>query len=155
MSNVHQQVVEDSSPTASQSTSVAASFQHQSDASLSLTSKNQPPNFTFPKRNFGNYQPAQSFLPEWFQRFPWLHYNEATDSAFCFHCMKAGNIAHSSKRDDAFISRGFTNCKNATSAFKKHEERSFHNQVISLTLLPQQCGDIGEIIDNQVYGKGK
>ena len=70
------------------------------------------------------------FLPEWFQRFPWLHYNEATDSAFCFHCMKAGNIAHSSKRDDAFISRGFTNCKNATSAFKKHEERSFHNQVI-------------------------
>lgn len=82
MSNVDQQVVEDASPTASQSTSVAASIQHQSDASLSLTSRNQPSNFTFPKRNFGNYQPAQSFSPEWFQRFPWLHYNEATDSAF-------------------------------------------------------------------------
>ena len=38
----------------------------------------------------------------------------------------------------------------ATSAFKKHEESSFHKQVIPLTLLPQQCGDIGEIIDNQV-----
>ena len=67
--SVDQQVVKDASSTASQSTSVAASIQHQSGASLSLTRKNQPSNFTLTKRNFGNNQPARSFFPEWFQRF--------------------------------------------------------------------------------------
>ena len=69
MSNVDQQVVENASPNASHSTSVSASIQHQSDSSFSLTSKNQPSNFSFPKRNFGTNQPALSFSHEWFQGF--------------------------------------------------------------------------------------
>ena len=113
--------------------------------------KNRPfHGYSFPKRYFGKNQ--RSFLLEWFKKYPWLHYNEATDSAFCFNCMTTatGGKIHSAKQDDAFISCGFTNWKNATTAFKKHEDSKCHKEMITASLLPQQCGDISEIMSSEL-----
>ena len=38
------------------------------------------------------------------------------------------------------------NWKNATTAFKKHEDSDCHKQAIGLSILPQQCGDIGKLM---------
>ena len=141
------------------------------DPSLTLPSqKNQPSgSYVFPKRNFGKSQPARSlfhkrnfgksqpallFLPERFKMFLWLHYNESTDLAFCFDCMTTAE-KHFSKRDEAFITRGYTNWKNATSAFNKHEDSACNKQVVTLSLLPQQCRDIGEIMSSQLKDEKK
>ena len=51
---------------------------------------NQPRSFTFPKRKFGIKNPIEcSFQPSCFEKWPWLHYNEENDSAYCYVCIKA------------------------------------------------------------------
>ena len=37
--------------------------------------KNQPAKFDYPKRSFGN-GPLRSFNKNWYNNFPWLHFNE-------------------------------------------------------------------------------
>jgi len=82
---------------------------------------NQPKSFSFPKRKFGDKKPTyRSFQSSWFEKWPWLTYNETDDKAFCFFCIKAvlqervRNCALTSKTSDAFLIRGFTNWKDAT-----------------------------------------
>ena len=49
----------------------------------------QPKNKKFPSSMFGGR--ARSFLGTWFDRWDWLHYEEDSDRAFCFVCIKAYN----------------------------------------------------------------
>ena len=44
---------------------------------------NQPKNFKFPQRTFGNSTKKRSFQPVWFEQRPWLHYVEKTDMVLC------------------------------------------------------------------------
>ena len=54
---------------------------------ISYDSPNQPQNFDFPRTGPKGHE--RSFQPTWFKSFLWLHYDERTDSAFCFTCVKA------------------------------------------------------------------
>ena len=41
----------------------------------------QPKKFNFPKREFGKTKVIKrSFQPSWFEKWPWLYYNESEDS---------------------------------------------------------------------------
>ena len=54
---------------------------------------NQPTAFSFPKRDFGKKNPvSRSFPASWFKKWPWLHYDQTNDRAFCFTCMKASKL---------------------------------------------------------------
>jgi len=92
----------------------------------SLPVKFHPPrSFKFPKRKFG-MKAERSFREEWCSdgNYPWLHYNVSSDSAFCHLCMTAaheGKLKASTKKDPAFLSKGFIYWKEATTAFKKHQ----------------------------------
>ena len=51
-----------------------------------------PKTFSFAKRRFGtNTWNEQSFKAEWCEddKYPWLHYDIDSDSAFCHLCMTA------------------------------------------------------------------
>ena len=51
---------------------------------------NQPASFAFPKIKFGEKNPvSRLFQSSWFKKWPWLHYDQAEDRAFCFVCMKS------------------------------------------------------------------
>ena len=53
-----------------------------------LTKPNQPGgSFKFPGRTFGARE--RSFQSSWFAKHTWLHYDEESDKAFCFICIKA------------------------------------------------------------------
>ena len=104
---------------------------------------NQPSgDYNFPKRKFGGAN--RSFQSSWTKQFPWLHYNESNDSVFCWYCMRAAETQQlkSSKSEVSFISRGYTNWKNATAGFRKHESTDCHKEAVEIHLLPQQCVDI-------------
>ena len=67
----------------------------------------QPKNFSFPKQSFGQKTVVYcSFQPNWFLKWPFLHYEESSDEVFCHTClmacklnrMKAGYV------DPAFVS---------------------------------------------------
>ena len=76
---------------------------------------NQPKNFKFPQRTFGNSTKKRSFQPVWFEQRPWLHYVEKTDMVLCFTCVKAiqNNMLSSTKADPQFTRIGYSNWKNA------------------------------------------
>ena len=123
----------------------------------SLPVKFHPPkSFKFPKRKFGTKGEAmRSFRAEWCSddNYPWLHYDVSSDSAFCYLCMTAaheGKLLASSKKDAAFLSKGYTYWKEATTAFKKHQASQCHREANeAINLLPQQVGDIGELLSHK------
>ena len=54
---------------------------------------NQPPQFDFPKREFGKTKPVKrAFQAQWFMKWKWLHYDCSRDLVFCFTLLKAMNI---------------------------------------------------------------
>ena len=124
-------------------------------SSSSVPEKNHPTKlFVFPKRKFGKKGEERSFIADWCEKYPWLHYDVKRDAAFCHLCMTAaheGKFLVSTKRDPAFLSRGFTYWKEATTAFKKHQASDCHREANeALILLPKQVhGDIGELLSQQ------
>ena len=56
----------------------------------------------------------------------------------------------STKRDPAFISKGFIYWKEAITAFKKHQASRCHMEANEAMLIPDQvCGCIGELLSQQ------
>ena len=98
----------------------------------------QPKLPVFPKRKCGIKD--RCFQHDWFEKWSWLYYNELNDAACCFTRIKAikekkvktGNI-------DAFVvSSGFTNWKDATCAFERHEVSDAHKATIEVNLESNQ-----------------
>ena len=53
---------------------------------INITEPFQPADFNFPKNHCGKQNCA--FQSKWFLEFPWLHYNEQSNSVLCFICMQ-------------------------------------------------------------------
>ena len=75
----------------------------------------QPRDFNFPKRCFGQKKVVKrSFQPTSFSQWPFLHYCEAQDVAYCHTCVKAfqqkqmPTAKHSA--DPAFVSVAMIYC---------------------------------------------
>ena len=116
---------------------------------------NQPRRLTFPFTSFGNKQ--RSFQPGWFDRHPWLHYDESRDAAFCHTCIKAvaNNMISSGNADVVFTGHGYANWKNATEkkkGFRKHETSASHQEAVArYVTIPQEVGgDVGKLLNDQL-----
>ena len=107
--------------------------------------------FKFPLRSFGVNKPVKrSFQAQWFQRFPWIHYDAALDCAFCFSCCKAareGKVRLTGLADQAFLIKCFTNWKDATRVYSKHEASDFHKQAVDAM---SNKADVGEMLSSQL-----
>ena len=72
---------------------------------------NQPRHFNFPKRRFGVLKiVSHSFQCQWFNKWKWIHYDEAGDLAFCHVCvtaMKTGKMRNHGDVDVTFIERAW------------------------------------------------
>ena len=65
------------------------------------------PGFKFPKRSFGKATVVfRSFQSTWFRQWPFLHYDEANDLAYCHTCVKGfkEKKMKAAKADAAFVS---------------------------------------------------
>ncbi len=112
----------------------------------------QPRSFCFPKRSFGKKQVVQrAFKPTWFDQWNWIHYDESTDTAVCHICARAdeqGKLKASSK-DLAFLRKGFTNWKDGTEGFRRHELSKCHQDAVQVMIvLPKTVRDIGETLSS-------
>ena len=115
----------------------------------------QPSNFCFPQREFGKTSVVKrSFQPQWFGRWPWLHYDEDRDLAFCFVCVVAYKKSHLHSipcLEQTFISTGFSNWKDAIAKFTKHESSQCHKEsVLKTVTLPATTSDVGEMLSSQI-----
>ena len=103
--------------------------------------------FLLPKRAFGSKGQMRSFRAEWCEKYSWLHYDNSTDAAYCYICMKAelGNkFLASTKHDPAFISKGFKNWKDATIAFNAHLRSDCHKEGCEILELRSTTNDVAE-----------
>ena len=90
---------------------------------------NQPRNYSYPKRKFGKDE--RRFFPLWYEKWNWLHYDEAEDSAYCIICTNDyhHNMINDIKVVKSFVKTGYSNWKNARSndkGFHQHETLKFH-----------------------------
>ena len=94
----------------------------------------QPRSFHFPKREFGEMTVVKrSFNPGWFDRYKWLHYDEAKDAAFCHvgRCAADQKRLKASHKDAAFIYKGFQNWKDGTVSLSRHESSDCNKESVS------------------------
>ena len=128
--------------------------------------------YRFPKRTFGQKKPvARAFQAGWFAQWPWLHYSEAKDVAYCHTCLVAFHqkkmIKHNA--DPAFVSitgtiillltkqyehmqvtKGFSNWKDATISFRNHQASACHREAVEVVItIPSTTQDIGEQLSHQ------
>ena len=115
----------------------------------------QPHTFRSPQREFGKSSVVKrSFQQQWFSRWPWLHYDEGQDRAFCFSCVVAyqnNQLQSAHCLEKTFISTGFSNWKDAIAKFTKHEGSHCHKDAILKTItLPATTNDVGELLSSQL-----
>ena len=97
---------------------------------------NQPPQFDFPKREFGKTKPVKrAFQAQWFMKWKWLHYDCSRYLVFCHICisaLKGGMLKRSvgNVKDSAFLFSGFNNWKDATVGFASHEKSVTHRRAV-------------------------
>lgn len=139
---------EDSNPTPplSGNQDSATTSETLKDRLRNLTEPIQPKNITFPARLIGGRQ--RHFQVAWFNKYPWLHYDMCTDSAFCYTCVKANqtNALSASKADAAFVTKGFTNWKKALTkdGFGGHELSHAHREAtLRMVKAPAEYGNVG------------
>ena len=111
----------------------------------------QPKKFKFPPRSFAQkVMKSRSFQAQWFDHFKWLHHDEEMDAAFCHVCAKAednGRLSGSARKDAAFLTKGFTNWKDATMSFTRHKVSDCHKEAFeAMITLPKTTGDVAEML---------
>ncbi len=146
---------QDKQPEVSISTTCTLYTAHASPSDPLLPLKFHPPiSYKLPKRKFGA-SGERSFKSYWYQQYQWLHYDVSSDAAFCYLCMKAekeGKLLASTRREPAFISKGFTYWKEATTAFSKHQTSACHKEANeAINLLPNQLlGSVDDLMSQEV-----
>ena len=93
----------------------------------------------------------RSFKPNWFDLWSWIHYDEASDSAFCHLCVSAEKVGklRSSLKGSAFLEKGFTNWKDTTEGFRRHEKSKCHGDAVQvMVILPETVHDVGESLSS-------
>ena len=116
---------------------------------------NQPPQFDFPKREFGKTKPVKRvFQAQWFKKWKWLHYDCSRDLVFCHICisaLKGGMLNRSvgNVKDSAFLFSGFSNWKDATVGFASHEKSVTHRRAVEAVItIPQTTRNVGEMLSS-------
>ena len=91
--------------------------------------------FKFPKHKFGSTK--RSFRVTWCEDYSWLHYDKASDSAFCHLYMRAVSEEKrfaSNKRNPVIINSGYTYWKEAITTFKRDQTNACHREAMKLLL---------------------
>lgn len=106
------------------------------------------PILSFPLHTIGKQKRA--FCSSWYQSYPWLHYQEATDSVLCFHCHVADMrcLPVTQNKDQAFSKSGFSNWKKAIEKFNKHERTISHHQAVELVESIPNTKNVGEMLSS-------
>jgi hypothetical protein len=91
-----------------------------------------------------NGQPKyRHFNTDWFNRYPWLHWDDGKKRLFCFFCSKAKRlglfIPHIKDMESTFVVTGYgCDWKNALAAFKTHEGVCHEEAVSACAALSQE-----------------
>ena len=107
------------------------------------------PVLSFPQRTIGKQK--RSFCSSWYVKYPWLHYQEHSDSVLCYYCHVADkrHLPISANKDAAFTTSGFSNWKRAIEKFNKHETSMSHHQAVDFVeKIPRTTMNVGNMLSS-------
>ena len=88
------------------------------------------PDYPFPMKQFGKKK--RSCQASWFKNFSWLHYSKEKDSVFCIFCIRhKGKLTAEHIMEEAYITKGFNNCKKILETFVYHQQSKAHRAAIA------------------------
>ena len=111
--------------------------------------KPNQPNIQFKKSLISGKM--RNFQYKWFIEFPWLHYNESEDKAYCFLCTKCIKQNLSQKmfsKAQSFTYDGFNYWNKGPERFKMHQLSEEHKEA-NCKIMAQKSGPVDEILDKQ------
>ena len=95
----------------------------------------------------------RSFQTKWKQLYPWIAYNINKDVVLCSYraeAEKRNYFGLLTKREPAFISKGFSNWKKALEKFQIHEGNDCHNEAKQMKILAATTEPIDEQSNNKL-----
>ena len=104
-------------------------------------------NFNFPKKLYG--KDKRSAHDDWWDIYPWLHWDSLKEKLFCFQCMKATieKKSISKQGKSAFTTEGFDNWKKAMQKFREHAESDFHkDSFYVMERLPKSVPNVSNLM---------
>ena len=123
------------------------------ESSGKVPAKFHPPKgYSFPVRTFGTKGEKRLFRSDWCVKYDWLHCDSTIDAAYCHLCMTTEHekrFLASTKCDPAFFMKGYTNWKDAATAFNTHMASQCHKEAVAAKELPRQTGDVGERLSKE------
>lgn len=94
----------------------------------------------------------RSFAYKWFLEFPWLHYSEADDKAYCFYCVRCikMKLTHENcfSKATAFTYDGFNFWNKGPERFKMHQNSEEHKEA-KCKIEAMKLGPVDEILNQQ------
>ena len=106
--------------------------------------------FLFPKSKIGSQN--RNFQHKWFDRFPWIHYNESEDKVYCFLCVKCikDNLKgdHNFSKSEAFTYVGFNFWNKGKERFLMHQSSEEHIWA-KLQIQASKTAQVDEILEKQ------
>jgi len=95
---------------------------------------NQPQDHVFPAKMYGKKAPKKrSMHSHYFMKWPFLHWDEQSSSVFCLPCHNVQSLGMnilSRKGEQAFVSTGFSNWKDAVNDFDRHGNSQLHSESV-------------------------
>lgn len=106
------------------------------------------PILSFPQRTIGKQK--RSFCSSWYVKYPWLHYQEHSDSVLCYcHMADKRHLPISANKEAAFTTSGFSNWKRAIEKFNKHETSMSHRQAVDFVeKIPRTTMNVGNMLSS-------
>ena len=86
------------------------------------------PNIIYPANASG-----RSFTYNWYSKWPWLHWDDKKNAVLCHPCSRMAKLNIKSwykKSETAFSVDGFTNWRDPTRSFTKHESSAQHKESV-------------------------
>ncbi len=129
-------------------------LQYGADAADSnvIQQPNQPRNITFPVKHYGKKRRPLHFRKDWFDEWKWLNWDSNKSAVLCHPCHLANKLnikllTHNS--DPAFSKRGYSNWKDATGDFTKHESCAAHRESVTRLIHLKKGESVIAKIDSQ------
>jgi len=111
----------------------SAPVNDQSSSAVWMTAF-QPQDRAFLVKVHGKKNPIKRSMHSWyFSSWPFLHWDETTESVFCLPCHNVhalGMNILARKGEKAFVSTGFSNWKDATQDFERHANSQAHSESV-------------------------
>uniref|UniRef100_A0A0K8SEV2 TTF-type domain-containing protein n=1 Tax=Lygus hesperus TaxID=30085 RepID=A0A0K8SEV2_LYGHE len=99
------------------------------------------------------------FQKKWYKEYPWLHYDVASQSMFCFQCLSAviRKVADCPPNmQNIFARGGFKNWKKGIERFRVHENSQLHKDTLEFSVkrlfgLKEKCAGVESIMSSVNY----